>query len=107
MIFQSAMLTAKGKPRKRVPARDRWAIEQFMERGYSTHSPHGHFAAVILNHCVKHQIPFELYYMPHGGYTVKRSECRSPYCECDEGKCREGKIDKRADEARRVFGPNK
>lgn len=40
---------------------------------------------------------------------LKREECRSSYCECEEGKCSGGKIDMRADEARRVMekGPIK
>jgi len=33
-----------------------------------------------------------------------QEECRSPYCECEEGRCRQGKKDMRSDEARRVFG---
>ena len=30
---------------------------------------------------------------------VKQEECRSSYCECEEGKCSGGKVDMRADEA--------
>lgn len=33
---------------------------------------------------------------------LKREECRSSYCECDEGKCSGGKIDMRADEASEI-----
>lgn len=36
-------------------------------------------------------------------------ECRSSYCECEEGKCSGGKVDMRADEARKIMekGPIK
>lgn len=36
-------------------------------------------------------------------------ECRSSYCECEEGKCSGGKVDVRADEARKIMekGPIK
>lgn len=30
---------------------------------------------------------------------LKKEECRSSYCECEEGKCSGGKVDMRADEA--------
>lgn len=33
---------------------------------------------------------------------LKREECRSSYCECDEGKCSCGEIDMRVDEARKI-----
>lgn len=32
----------------------------------------------------------------------KKEECRSSYCECEEGKCSGGKIDMRADEANKI-----
>lgn len=40
---------------------------------------------------------------------LKREECRSSYCECEEGKCSGGKVDMRADEARKIMekGPIK
>lgn len=33
---------------------------------------------------------------------LKREECRSSYCECEEGKCSGGKVDMRADEAEKI-----
>ena len=33
---------------------------------------------------------------------VVREECRSSYCECEEGKCSGGKVDMRADEANKI-----
>lgn len=35
-------------------------------------------------------------------YVVVEEECRSSYCECEEGKCSGGKVDMRADEAVKV-----
>ena len=33
---------------------------------------------------------------------LKKEECRSSYCECEEGKCSGGKVDMRADEANKI-----
>lgn len=40
---------------------------------------------------------------------VVREECRSSYCECEEGKCSGGKVDMRGDEAEKInaVGPIK
>lgn len=35
-------------------------------------------------------------------YQVVQEECRSSYCECEEGKCSGGKVDMRADEAEKT-----
>ena len=33
---------------------------------------------------------------------LKKEECRSSYCECEEGKCSGGKVDRRVDEANKI-----
>ena len=40
--------------------------------------------------------------LQQGHYEVVREECRSSYCECEEGNCSGGKVDMRADEAEKV-----
>ena len=34
--------------------------------------------------------------------SAAKEECRSSYCECEEGKCSGGKVDMRADEANNI-----
>lgn len=36
------------------------------------------------------------------GVELLHEECRSSYCECEEGKCSGGKVDMRADEAEKL-----
>ena len=72
MKFVSSMMNAKGKPRK-PPGKKmvERVIQNFLAKGYSNHSPFGHFLSHILNHCVANRIAFTLVYMPGGGYWVK------------------------------------
>ncbi len=59
--------------RPRVSARQISAcIERFEKTGESSHSTMGLLLAPLLNHCVKNGIAFTLWFVPHGGYTVKR-----------------------------------
>ena len=74
MKFESNMLTSRGKPRK--PPHKKMiemSIKNFEERGFSSHSPFGHFLAHICNHCVRKRIPFTLMYVPGSGWFIKKS----------------------------------
>lgn len=50
------------------------AIDMFLERGFSSHSPEGAILVHIMNYCIEHGIPFQLSHYPGLGSSLKRLE---------------------------------